>query len=216
MKYRDPELRQKLAMEYVLGTLKPLSRARFERLIDEDASLRRLVGDWETQFAQLDEQLSSLQPPDRLWQNLARRTQPQPDRRLLRWKLATGFASLVALACLAWQLFTPLAPPRVLAVLPLADGHPAWVAFASAAGELLLEPAGAPATDAAHDYELWSLAGGPPRPLGVLSRASTLRLRAPVLPANTVLAVSLEPLGGSPTGLPTGPVISQAALPSGI
>jgi len=30
--------------------------------------------------------------------------------------------------------------------------------------------------------------------------------------ANSVFAVSLEPQGGSPTGLPTGPVVAQGVL----
>ena len=40
MNYNNPELRDVLAGEYVLGTLRGKARARFERLLAMDASLR--------------------------------------------------------------------------------------------------------------------------------------------------------------------------------
>jgi anti-sigma-K factor RskA len=60
--------------------------------------------------------------------------------------------------------------------------------------------------------ELWALPkGGKPRSLGVLSGANAvLRLASSAdqsLSNVPMLAVSLEPKGGSPTGLPTGPVL---------
>jgi anti-sigma-K factor RskA len=36
----------------------------------------------------------------------------------------------------------------------------------------------------------------------------------PHITVDSVLAVTLEPLGGSPTGLPTGPVIANGKLAS--
>lgn len=46
MKYDNDELRNKLAGEYVLGTLHGYARARFESLLKYDANLRRIVADW--------------------------------------------------------------------------------------------------------------------------------------------------------------------------
>jgi anti-sigma-K factor RskA len=66
--------------------------------------------------------------------------------------------------------------------------------------------------------ELWVIpAGGKPRSLGVLSSGrSSWRpvdpTARPYLQSGATLAVSLEPAGGSPTGLPTGPVILTGAL----
>ena len=57
----------------------------------------------------------------------------------------------------------------------------------------------------------------PPQPLGLLDPAQEISLQldpqaeAGVGPS-AALAVSLEPPGGSPTGLPTGPVIYQGPL----
>jgi anti-sigma-K factor RskA len=66
---------------------------------------------------------------------------------------------------------------------------------------------------AGRSLQLWALPRGQaPRSLGVMAAAdkSTLRLRGDadvVLGDVTMLAVSLEPHGGSPSGMPTGPVL---------
>ena len=58
------------------------------------------------------------------------------------------------------------------------------------------------------DYELWIVAadGRPPISLGLLPKTGTVRLNKPQLFDQieiAALAVSLEPLGGSPNGSPT-------------
>jgi anti-sigma-K factor RskA len=66
---------------------------------------------------------------------------------------------------------------------------------------------------AGRSLQLWALPRGQaPRSLGVVGAAdkSMLRLRGDadvVLGDVTMLAVSLEPHGGSPSGMPTGPVL---------
>jgi anti-sigma-K factor RskA len=72
--------------------------------------------------------------------------------------------------------------------------------------------------DATREAELWLIpADGKPRPLGMLraDRAVVITIPRELMAqavANAVLAVSLEPPGGSTTGLPTGPVIAQGKL----
>jgi anti-sigma-K factor RskA len=60
--------------------------------------------------------------------------------------------------------------------------------------------------------ELWVLGDdGTPRSLGVMPADGDGELQMPrglTMPAKPTLAVSREPAGGSPTGLPTGPVIT--------
>lgn len=51
MKYQSIQLRQALASEYVLGTLTPRARKRFQRLLAQDASLRADVRTWEERFS---------------------------------------------------------------------------------------------------------------------------------------------------------------------
>ena len=45
--YDDPQLRARLAADYVSGAMRGGARRRFEGLMAADASLRRQVGSWE-------------------------------------------------------------------------------------------------------------------------------------------------------------------------
>jgi anti-sigma-K factor RskA len=70
-------------------------------------------------------------------------------------------------------------------------------------------------TDAQHDCELWVIAGGKPVSVGVMPRSGELTLSWPKdvpFAENLVLAVSMEPAGGSPTGSPTGPVLATGEI----
>ena len=84
-------------------------------------------------------------------------------------------------------------------------------------GTIAVVPA-AFSADATRVPELWLIpADGKPRPLGLLRADSAVTITIPAELAaqtvsNAVLAVSLEPPGGSPTGLPTGPVIATGKL----
>jgi anti-sigma-K factor RskA len=62
--------------------------------------------------------------------------------------------------------------------------------------------------------ELWAVpAQGAPRSLGLVSaQGATTVLRAALLKETAAFAVSVEPPGGSPTGAPTGPIISVGKL----
>jgi anti-sigma-K factor RskA len=69
-----------------------------------------------------------------------------------------------------------------------------------------------------NDYELWALTdAGVPVSLGLMPQTGerTVALGDSALDAletSSTLAVSLEPLGGSPEAVPTGPVLYTAAL----
>ena len=81
--------------------------------------------------------------------------------------------------------------------------------------ELLILPASVHTTPG-HSPELWLLPkGGAPIALGVVGADAPIRL--PMAHAvgdagRRTLAVSIEPLGGSPTGQPTGPVVATGYL----
>ena len=66
--------------------------------------------------------------------------------------------------------------------------------------------------------ELWLIApGDQPRSLGLIEAGRPVHINLPPdlirrIAADATLAVSLEPPGGSPTGLPTGPVIANGKL----
>jgi anti-sigma-K factor RskA len=64
------------------------------------------------------------------------------------------------------------------------------------------------------DAELWAIGGdGVPRALGVLrGERRGLVIRPDQIGAGTTLAISIEPLGGSPKPTPTGPVVATGEL----
>jgi anti-sigma-K factor RskA len=218
MKYDSPELREQLAAEYVLGTMPGLVRRRFERLLAEDSDLRRVVEDWTARFGPIDRAGPVEEPPARVWRAVERSLGPAPPTRrqgwlgsLALWRIAALAASAVAIAAIAYiaGLGSP-APTKIVAILDDDAGAPGWIALGrKGGGDVEIAPIHAVAIDAAHAFELWGIAGGQPRPLGLLPTqpGQSLTVQASLLPrAGGVLAVSLEPAGGSPTGLPTGPV----------
>ena len=135
------------------------------------------------------------------------------------WRSWAGLATAAALALLTFVLATPMPAPQLVAVLNDDAGHPLWVVRASAEDSRLLARPLVTATPMTQVPELWllSAAGRAPVSLGVLDRFGNNR-RALVEPVQNllrvgdVLAVSLEPQGGSPTGQPTGPVVSTGTL----
>ncbi len=64
--------------------------------------------------------------------------------------------------------------------------------------------------------ELWGVPPGATVPvsLGVVPNTGRIKMPA-IVPAGTLLLVSTEPRGGSPTGAPTGPVVYQGRMVKG-
>lgn len=224
MKYSDPKLREILAGEYVLGTLHGPARRRFERLLEQDTALRRIVADWETRLTPLAEGVAPIDPPARVWEAVQKRIAP-PRRRVVLWD-CLNFWRTVGLAggalTLALLIYIGLRPPSVpppsyVAVLNDSHAHPAWMVSATAGQRHIVVKALTPQrVTAGTSLQLWLLpgAGRPPRSLGLLPRAGTEVIAVPAslrhdLAPSVNLAISLEPAGGSPTGLPTGPVLYQ-------
>ncbi|HEY1723486.1 MAG TPA: anti-sigma factor [Magnetospirillaceae bacterium] len=226
MNYLDPEKRSILAGEYVLGTLTPAVRANFERAMRFDASLARLVGEWADRFAAIDTTLQPVKPPTRVWRAIAARTTPPTVKRtgalresLAFWRGLTAVAAGVAAALVLVLVVTtlgPQMPSRVVAVLSDKDGQPAWIVREDKArATLVVDTVHGQTVDAQHAFELWVIADKTPRPLGVIPARidSHATIPAASVPKDGVaFAVSLEPPGGSPTGLPTGPVLYQGRV----
>jgi len=215
-----------LAGEYVLGTLAPDERAAVDRRLLDNQELALRVAQWEARLAPLSEDLAPVTPRPVVWQQVrravtagGREVAPSWWRRLGLWQGLTGAATAAALGLLALVLTMPAAAPQLIAVLNDTDGRPLWLVRASADAPDLsarLLVAGAPP---GRVPELWVLPAGAQRPLslGLLDPAGinqrTLEALPPdALEAGSLLEVSLEPPGGSPTGLPTGPVVSKGFL----
>jgi anti-sigma-K factor RskA len=228
MKYDDPRLRDLLAGEYVMATLPRRARARFERLMAADPALARLVTDWQERLAPIDETAAQVEPPARLWRAIERETGPARGpatrratdggwwQRLALWRgLAFGALAVAAALLLYIAVPRPLPPtPAILAVLADPSGTPSFAATRLADGRIAIAAIRAQPLAPDRAFELWTIAGGPPRSLGLLRPAAGqgLVLPAGALPRDGALAISLEPAGGSPTGAPTGPVLYQGKI----
>jgi anti-sigma-K factor RskA len=220
-----------LAAEYVLGSLDRATRLRAEQMQRSDPAFARLVDLWQRRLAPLAATVPEVEPPAEVWTAIERSLgshqsapaapRPRVMDSLAFWRWATLGASALATALALYIVLMPAAPPatRYVAVLGRGDARPALlVTVDPAAGRMTIRPL---ETAAVEDraLQLWLVAGGqaPPRSLGLLDPAHEIALeldpRAEAhLGPSAALAVSLEPPGGSPTGLPTGSVIYQGPL----
>lgn len=236
MDYSREQRAERLAAEYVLGTLQGGARRRFEALLPAHPRLRQARLDWERRLIQLDEAIPPVTPSPRVWAGIEQRLFGDEARvgtparalvrwwqRLVLWQGAAGVATAAALTlAVLLSLPQPAQPPIVvvMAAQPAAATpgvQPAsFVASVSGDGRsLVLKPLSEGQQVALNKaLELWAVpAQGAPRSLGLVSsRQATTVLRAHLLKDTAAFAVSVEPPGGSPTGAPTGPIVSVGHL----
>ena len=225
MNLRDKQLlRDKLGAEYALGTLKGAARRRFETYLRDDAALRATTAEWQDRLAPLVEFAGARQPDRRVWNAIARRLGLQRrhpawqfwySESLAFWRwlgaLSVAAALVLGIALTAqWQQ-----APRVDYIATLADdkAQPAVLLTGDGRrGTLTVRLVGDVAVAADRTLQLWAVpASGNPRSLGLLASSgeSRLALDAGALGADVaMLAVSLEPSGGSPDPKgPSGPIL---------
>jgi anti-sigma-K factor RskA len=168
--------------------------------------------------------VDEIAPPAHVWSNITAQLPAGRERRPGLWESMAfwrvfALASTLAAVCLAIFIFVSSGQRQEPLVASIeGGGQRHFVATIDPArGSIAIVPA-AFSADATRVPELWLIpADGKPRPLGLLSPDHAVTLALPAQLAgqarrNAVLAVSLEPPGGSPTGLPTGPVIGTGAL----
>lgn len=108
MRYSDPRLVEHLASAYVLGTLAPGARRRFERLRTNRADVALAVAQWESRLARLAHSIPPATPSPRVWRAIEARTRPAPQSRVEGRKFvfgAWGLGGLVAGVAAAFLLF---------------------------------------------------------------------------------------------------------------
>lgn len=207
-----------LAGEYVLGVLPLDERIRAERRVAADPAFAAAVADWENRLSPLNDAYPELPAPD-LLPAIEARLFPAAPKARRRWfaSLAGALtAAVLALAVLALLPVPPTPAPALIASLASAGQTLTFAARIDPdAGTLTLTRTGGEGPGAGQDYQLWVIgAEGVPAPLGLIRQAQETR-PVPGLAAGQVLAVSLEPLGGSPTGQPTGPVLVTGVITEG-
>ncbi len=233
MKHDDPKLIDSLAAEYVLGTLSGRARKRFERWRAREWHVERRVQAWEERLVGLALRLSPMRPSPHVWSQIEKRIgataapgttparAPSDGRRISTLRaLAASIAIFVVLVggFAAWRTTHP-ALTELARITSPNEVQPAWIISADADLRRLRAVAGGGARpQQGKSFELWALPdreGAAPVSLGLmpdsgqLDRELTDAQRAALLGSSKV-AISLEPLGGSPTSAPTGPVLFVA------
>ena len=229
MRFADETLRDKLAAEYVLGTMSARARRRFEVHLRGNPQLRRAVAQWELRLAPLTDALPSIEPPSRVWQAIKARLRIGQTARsgfwesLSFWRVSSFASGLVALALIVMAALpkpeTAVDAGRMVVVMnDLATKKPAmtasWEPGQRGSRTLRLRVMGHAEMAPTTAWELWMLPGGDQKPvsLGLITTHETQVVKIPQALAVKLdtaqgLAMSVEPAGGSPTGLPTGPVL---------
>lgn len=208
-----PETIDSLAAEYVLGTLRGRARRRFEKWRERTPLVDERCRFWEDHLMRLAKGLRPVRPPPHVWQgirtrlNLSRQAQ---KRRGRPWAIAASLLLVVGLsAVIYWR---SIEPGRLTAVATIATptGNQLWeVDVYRDSGRLVTRTTQVPPHAANRDFELWALpAGGKPVSLGVMPVSGTAQLnmtdvQKQALANSTQVAITLEQLGGSPTGQPT-------------
>ena len=225
--YRNPVLRDKLAAEYVVGTLRGRARARFDSLLRYDGDLRRLVAEWEARLTPLSAAAGEIAPPSRVWHDVSRRIGAAAPAtgwwsRLAFWRVLalTSTALVLALGTIIGMAPRAEPPMAMVAVMNDEKGQPALVVSwppmkAARAPHIRIKvvqehPVMAPGTA----WEMWMLPGAKAAPVSLglinIDRDQVMKV-SPELAAKMSgawgLAMSVEPEGGSRTGAPSGPVI---------
>ena len=140
------------------------------------------------------------------------------EKRLRRAAIGSAAVAAASLAALAYVWRGPPPDQPLIAKLDVGGGQAGFVA-AIDAGHMGLTIIPASVTNLNQRVlELWLIApGDKPRSLGLIDPNRPIHIKLPTdlvqrVAADATLAVSLEPPGGSPTALPTGPVIANGKL----
>ncbi|WP_244624442.1 anti-sigma factor [Sphingomonas sp. So64.6b] len=234
----DPDV---AAAELALGLLEGEERAVALRRVLAEPGFAQQVERWRLHLAQLFDVWPEVDAPSGVMERvdlaLDGPATPPPVTLLRTGRLWPGLAaasSLIAASLLMIVLIRPAppvpvavppkqqpvaaAPARMLvaSIDPSAAGKPVTAVYDPVTGGLRLTES--TLADANRSAELWVIAAdGIPHSLGLLrtsggtnfTLAGDKRAR---LAVGATLAISLEPVGGSPTGLPTGPVVATGAL----
>jgi anti-sigma-K factor RskA len=216
-----------IAAEYVLGVLSAAERREVERRLAQERALASEVALWEERLTGLTDAVVPVAPPDAVWSRIERAIgtgarAPSVWQSLTFWRsfaIASATLAAASIAALVYVGVVPGARVPLMATLSGSAGQPNFVASVTATGNTLVIVPAALLTNDPRAYELWLIPTGETRPrsLGLIQPGQPIRLDIPpdlagrVTPDAT-LAVSLEPPGGSPTGVPTGPVVAAGKL----
>jgi len=227
--------------EYVLGVLDADARAAVAQEIQTTDEAAAAVALWQRRLMPLTDEIAPIQPAAYVWARIqddlqlnvsiaTARPQPRPGlwNSLPLWHWLGLGASALAVA-----LLVVVALPRhetapavatasagyMVSTIKQDNGIPGWTATMDLdRARMVIVPAAPAPLASGHAPELWLIPqGGKPIAVAmIVADAPTTITLDPSLLAKlgptALLAVSVEPVGGSPTGQPTGAVIAKGAI----
>ncbi|ABC29984.1 uncharacterized protein conserved in bacteria [Hahella chejuensis KCTC 2396] len=126
LRYKNPELLDRLASNYVIGALRGKARKRFEAIMREDESVARRVRQWEEKFQPLHENTSPVAPKTATWNAISARINDAPSQLMEKLLRKLSFYKYLSAATLSLAL--------CLALYPLLSGteqiHPGQASLA--------------------------------------------------------------------------------------
>jgi anti-sigma-K factor RskA len=226
----DASGRRALVAEYVLGLLGSNEHRRVAAMIADDPALQAEERFWTDHFAALDAEFAETPVPPQLLARIEGRLfgQPEPARRwtgfwdsLAFWRVAAAGAAAIAVFAIGANLLRPelsaeALTTQLVAALEAEGSDVRFLAFYDGAGTLRLTAlSGATAAD--QDLELWAIEDDSVISMGVvpIGEAIEVKVSPEILEhwgEGSSLALTLEPKGGSPTGVATGPIVAQGQV----
>lgn len=223
--------------EYVLGVLDADLRAEVAREVETSSEAATAVALWQRRLMPLADTITDVAPAPYVWARIHHalgldtptRAKPKSGglwNNLPLWHWLGIGASALAVALLVVVSLPRSAPtPAVVnasymaATIQQDDGSAGWTATMDPQrGRMVVVPATPIAFETGRAPELWLIpAGGKPIAVGMIAhdKPTTIALDAALvaqLGPTALLAVSVEPIGGSPTGQPTGAVVAKGAI----
>lgn len=136
MNYRNQELLDRLAAEYVLGTLPERARRRFERVIQDEPTARTAVAGWEQRLNKMVTLGVPVEPPAAAWQQIEQRLFPEAAKprwyeRLELWRGMAIASSLFAVIFATLVVLNPITqdtPDYVGIIASISAQEPTWAA----------------------------------------------------------------------------------------
>lgn len=225
-----------LAAEYVLGTLTLGERQAVAERRASDPALDRAIEAWERRLGPLVETVTPVTPSPELYNKIRaqiglsqhvvslKAREQQLARRATRWRNAfvgaTALAASLAGVLVFREAAAPALAPQYVAVLNTGTDKPAFLLTFDTRTNMCVITAVNPPAETDKTFQVWMVSDQMPKPksIGMVQKPGEMQTM-PMAPGpemdlfmNASFAVSVEPMGGSPTGLPTGPVLFTGKL----
>ncbi len=226
-RYQDPELFERLAMEYAIGMMHGRARLRFEQLMEQHLYLRATTEAYEKQFASLAELLPNKQPNKRVWKKLEKeikqekKIQQQPNNSY--WQsLKLKFIGMITASIIALSvvLFPSSSVQAYVAILETEQHQPIAMAMVKPNDGIHIQLIQTLKIDDNMELKLWCLPkkkNKPPILMGTLHKSTTSTIKIDKkmwkkLASVKSFAISIEHKDNKKLDKPQGKILYQGDL----